>query len=541
MPLDLGLVGQFSDPGQRAQVALKLAAWLGVERLVVFLRDPELRVLLPGPGFPQTLGRAWREMAQEALREGEAGARVLSLENRDWDARAYRVDAETALVLLGGEPARDKLSDLLLISPLLGALLRNEMSAQRAEDLVEMAERSAAEADVLARGLDSTRRELQARWRELKKAKQIAEESNSAKSEFVANMSHELRTPIHGILGTLELLTFDPLTDAQRQDLDVINSCCRTLLSIIEDVLDFSRIEARKLDLEAVPFDLYDTARSVWAAHRKTAENRGLEFALRMDPSEQRHVGDPHRLSQILHNLLSNALKFTQTGSVTLSGEVRGDQVVLAVQDTGIGIPAPEVERLFEPFQQVDTSTTRRFGGSGLGLSIARQLVELMGGQLQVVSELGRGSTFRLTLRLPVAETSGEHEQVVSGTVSPLRVLVADDNHINLQMLRRLLERAGHSVVVAENGIQALTAWQRECPDVIFMDLQMPELDGLGAIRQIRAAEALGGSDPVAIIALTAVARAEDRERCLRDGASEYLSKPVFPKQLEEVLARVAG
>jgi len=369
------------------------------------------------------------------------------------------------------------------------------------------------------------------------------------KSQFLANMSHEIRTPMNGVLGLAQHLAHLDLGTEQRSVVEDILLSGRALLQIIDDVLDFSKLEAGKLRIDPTPFEprrlIGDVRKLLELSARKTGT--GLESAIASDVPVWL-LGDGGRIRQVLLNLASNAVKFTKKGSVALRvrcDEVRGGIATLRfeVADTGIGIPAAALETIFDAFTQADTSTTRRFGGTGLGLSISRELVSCMEGELGVESEEGRGSTFWFVLRLPVceppvrpAETSAVRRSASSARAP--RVLVAEDNRVNQRVLVRLLERLGCRVELAADGHEAVERVRSAAYDLVLMDCQMPVLDGFDATREIRA---LGGEAArIPIVAVTAHALPGDRERCLEQGMDDYVTKPLRMDELERVLARWA-
>jgi PAS domain S-box-containing protein len=387
---------------------------------------------------------------------------------------------------------------------------------------------------------------VQERTAQLMEAQSRAEAANVAKSAFLANMSHEIRTPLHGMLGMAQRLLEAPLPPAQREQAQVIERSGQLLLGVIDDVLDFSRIEAGRLELEQLPFDLVQLARDAVALFEPKAHVKGLSLRLVLETGDAQAwlLGDPLRLSQILNNLLSNAVKFTAAGSVVLRLSALEDgHWRVAVRDTGIGLSTADRHRIFEPFMQADSSTTRRFGGTGLGLAIVNSLVQLHGGKLGVESEPGRGTEFWFELKLPTASAPRQEPPAAPGLdqgadLAGRRVLVAEDNEVNMALACAILQTLDIGVHQAVNGVQAVQAYAQDRPDVVLMDMHMPEMDGLDATRRIRTLEAARGWARTPIVALTASALPEDRQRCVDAGMDDVLVKPFQRSQLQGMLER---
>jgi signal transduction histidine kinase/AmiR/NasT family two-component response regulator len=370
-----------------------------------------------------------------------------------------------------------------------------------------------------------------------------AEHAARAKSEFLAVMSHEIRTPMNGVLGMAQALSATPLDDRQQRLLKVVRESAETLLALLNDILDMSKVEAGKLELETIAYEPTSLARSACDLFGQRASEKGLLLRTEMDPSALGwRLGDPSRLRQIVFNLVSNAIKFTDVGAVTLAISAQDGWLTIAVADTGIGIPADRRAKLFSKFTQVDSSHTRLYGGTGLGLSISKAIADQMGGTLSVISTLGVGSTFSvrvpaLVVEAPVVEADHSDSQPPgddpvdanddAAAATALRVLVAEDNPTNRFVLQTLLEPLGIVPDFVENGKLAVEAWQTQAYDVILMDMQMPVMDGCTAIRAIRAQEAQTGRHRTPIVALTANAMAHQIAEQTAAGADGHAAKPI--------------
>jgi len=406
-----------------------------------------------------------------------------------------------------------------------------------------------------ARKLES---EIAKQTAELREANARLEEISRLKSDFLANMSHELRTPMNAIIGFSELLSETPLAEEQLDYTRTIAQSAASLLSLINDILDLAKIEAGKLELERLPFDLAEVIGNVAAMFKIPAKEKGVAVTCQIDSRiPKRIMGDSNRLRQVLINLAGNAMKFTEQGGIDIKVDYEREaagQIVsrFSVRDSGIGIPADRIEAIFEKFTQADGSTTRKYGGTGLGLAICLQLVELMGGRLTVESELGKGSVFYFVIPLEEApaEIISLQERKEAGrekASSGGRILLVEDNAVNQRLASILITRQGYEVEVASDGAEALEHLRNQTFDLVLMDVQMPNMDGMEATRKIREIEADSAlrrdyvglralKEPLGIIGLTAHARKEDETACYEAGMSGFLTKPIIKAKLALIL-----
>lgn len=440
----------------------------------------------------------------------------------------------------GGKHELVTMSIFLIAASILGpGTLRRIERLQREVFLA----REDLEETIVSLRAESAEREKQAVA--LEKARHDAQAANEAKSYFLASVSHDLRTPIAGILNTADFLADTPLNADQTKLLDVLRTSSRLLLAVVNDIMDLSKLEAGKLVLETIPTDIREVFNTVGALLSTQAKAKGIEFEVKLDVDPHPIIlSDPVRCQQILLNLAGNAVKFTSSGRVEILVAYeapRDDHLSLyfEVRDTGIGMSPETMARMFQPFAQADVSTSRKFGGTGLGLVISKRLVDVLGGTIAVESELGKGSTFRV--RMPVkpaklVEAPKATAQLVAAPLA-LRILVAEDNDINALIVARVLTMLGHTHTRVANGQQAVDAALNGQFDVILMDMHMPVMDGLEAVQVIRKLD--GQPSRVPIIALTADAVDENRSRYLESGIDGFLTKPYHPADLSAVLEQV--
>jgi PAS domain S-box-containing protein len=489
---------------------------------IVTLVRPDATIIYESPSVERVLGYAPDELV---------GHNAFAYIHPD--------DAAETLAALGRIVSRS-----VRVESALFRFLHKDGSWRMLEAMAQTVDPAAADSMIIVNCRDVTEkidtlRRLGETNRQLQAALVAAREATAMKSRFLANMSHEIRTPMNGILGMAELIMGTRLDAEQREYAAAIRKSAAWLLTIINDILDISKIEAGRMVLESIPFRLSGVVEDVAALLGATARSKGIEFQAHVEPGGPDVVaGDPVRFRQILLNLAGNAVKFTLKGQarMTLAATPHSDgrvRVVCQVEDTGIGIPRKQQEHLFESFRQGDDSTTRRHGGTGLGLTISRDLARLMGGDITFESTPGVGSKFTfstvLERSLAAPPSVSNPAQTPPPTAVVGRILLAEDNEVNAMIASRVLSKSGHSVHVVQDGEAAVEAVQEGGWDLILMDVQMPLLDGLEATRRIRA---LAGGGSLPIIGLTASAMAGDRERCLAEGMNDYLSKPLTAHDL---------
>lgn len=424
-------------------------------------------------------------------------------------------------------------------------LQRERLARKEAEKLLEDKSLALYESNIKLSNLATTlENKVQERTLELEAERNRALELSKAKSEFVATMSHEIRTPINGIIGALTLLQEEPNTEEGKKLLSIAMHSSNVLLHVINDILDFSKIEAGQMHIEFIPFNLYEKIEATLKTFHEVIEEKQLKLNFEWDNNISHWInGDPYRLTQVLNNYLSNAIKFTEQGSISLKVELIQQQLTFSVNDTGIGIPPDKIDKLFKDFSQVDASTTRKFGGTGLGLVITKRIIEMMGGSVSVKSYLNQGSCFAATLPYhptqPETDIKQNFEKTFDTTQnSHIQILLVDDNQVNRQIGEKILNKLGYQVELAESGMTAIEMVHTHSDkgnayDLILMDCQMPDMNGYQATEALRI-----HFDKLPIIALTANTSEEDREMAFQSGMNDFLSKPFKPEEIKATIEK---
>ncbi|OZG73920.1 hypothetical protein BTA51_09055 [Hahella sp. CCB-MM4] len=378
---------------------------------------------------------------------------------------------------------------------------------------------------------------------DLIRAKERAEQAAISRAAFLANMSHEIRTPMNAIIGFSDVLMETPLSDEQHQFISTIGSSARSLLRVLNDVLDSAKLDKGKLEIHHTNFSLTQEVDLVISTLALQASRKGLDLCVSISSEiKGYYIGDPDRIRQVLTNIVGNAIKFTDHGRIDVTIEPsHKNHVLFQIADTGIGMTPQQLEHIFDPFTQADASTSRRFGGSGLGTTISKQLVELMGGSMQVTSELDVGTCFEFTLPLQPGEEAKQQETEHSTQLPPLKILVVDDIQQNIDLLTLILSKGCHQIIPAKDGQEAFQCWEQDSPDVILMDIQMPVMDGLSACRAIRQAEKIKKLKETPIIAITASVLVDDQLAARNAGMNGFAAKPVEVGELSYEIARVLG
>ena len=556
----------FLDPGQDLTKILsstcpRINRLLPFEAMAFFQVNPEEFQFELGYSDVDSVAERFREELDHQIEEGNFSwalnqNRLVVVPSKLFDGDVVLHVLATRSQVVGmfvGAPLGGKLEVTNLLSKCLSIILLN--TAYALESAI-INQRMAEQNQILEQ-------EVQRRTSELERAKEIAEGAARAKGEFLAAMSHEIRTPMNGILGMSELLMDTPLEPEQRELLSVVRSSSQTLLTVLNDILDFSKIEAGRLDLSPVNFSLRECVERIANLLDIRAREKQVEIVTVIEESvPDTLLGDPERLGQVLLNLVSNAIKFNEEGGgvIVLARltEAAGSQVELhfSVSDSGLGIPPDKQRLIFEAFSQADASVSRTHGGTGLGLTIASRLVELMGGEIWLRSEPNKGTAFHFTVKLEtVAGEQTRQQKLHQGVESDdgrltyhserwpginpeeTKILVVEDNAVNQKLMVRLLEKEGFQVSTAENGEIAITTMQRTRYDLVLMDCQMPVLDGYAATKRIRQTE-VGSNQHTCIIAVSAHAMKGDRELCIEAGMDDYVPKPVKRSTLFNIMRK---
>lgn len=533
----LGLIASLSNRSTRLQAACDLAARLGAEELLLFLPDPQLGVLVPAPGFPQTLrgDSAWRTFLADCS-AGRETTRLVELPIGSVRWAVAISGAEVVAVLLGGEPRRNELTTLACAMPLLAGLLTSEYQIALASAEALDARETANRANALSSALEAARSEHAKLNAELR-------EEHRRKDEFLAMLAHELRNPLSPLLTSLEILRHPSVTVDQRErHIEIMRRQASQISRLVEDLLDVSRVGRGRIDLKRHQVPLRDVIDHALEECQPLLQTRRHQLSVSL-PNDALVVDvDPVRMTQVFANLLNNAAKYTDPGGrLTLWAEREGPEAVVRIRDSGIGIAADVLPHVFDLFAQGQVSIERAQGGLGIGLTLVRMLLELHGGSVAADSSgTGQGSTF--TVRLPLAEEDMPACAVPSGEVKegdhrPLRVLIVDDNHDAADSMAAVLEMMGHHAEAAYDGIKALQLASDLEPDLILLDLGLPDMDGFEVARRLRR---LANRIP-RLVALTGYGAYEDKRRTSEAGFDEHLTKPMMPETINELVDRTVS
>jgi signal transduction histidine kinase/CheY-like chemotaxis protein len=535
------LVATLGDPKTRGESAAVLARALSVDELFFLVRDPELGVLLPAQGFEEAVrgGAGWRRLLAEPLPPGVSTRQMVLREGEPARTLLTSVDADGGVLVVVGDAElvselRQEVASLLAMQPLLSALLRVETAAWIAQGEARAAHDAGRLARELARALDLARLDLERSLQDAAHSNRELQEADRRKDEFLAMLGHELRNPMSAMtfaIGLMRAAARDPVVTDRA--LAVMERQSRHLQRLIGDLLDVSRLNSGKLTLQTARIELNDVVRQAVEASMPLVQERGHRLLARYGPPIQ-VIGDPTRLEQVTTNLVTNAAKYTDRGG-QIEVEVRreGDRAILSVADSGIGIPAELIDRVFDPFVQVSGTFERSNGGLGLGLALVRELVRLHGGEASVKSQPGVGSVF--TVALPVAQTAETvvTEKTAVGAPRPRSILVVDDNVDSGEMLVEVLVSLQQVAVHAADGTRALRLARELRPEIILLDLGLPDIDGFEVARLLRLEPGLAGTR---IVALTGYARDEDREKARSVGFDSYAVKPLAFDELRALL-----
>ncbi len=530
----LELVVQLAAPATRGAAALALAQRFGAERFLLFVRDPELPVMIPAPGFPRTFAgnRAWRSFVASCTRPGRYEADIELPAGSPRRALAFAHE-HLAVILVGAEPVRDELPLLETVMPMLAAVLRAEQQAAFAIAEAGEARRAASRAHEVSEALEAARAEGAKLNAELR-------EEHRRKDDFLAMLAHELRNPLMPIVTSIDLLRRAPDARAAVRHLDIMARQTGQMSRLVEDLLDVSRVSRGRIELRRHRILLNDVLRDAVEASRPTLQLRRHELKLGMADEELPVNGDGVRLTQVFSNLLHNAAKYTDpNGRIEVASVRDGEHAVVRVRDNGIGMAPEMLPRVFDLFAQAPVSLDRSQGGLGIGLTLVRALVELHGGEVVADSEgLGRGSVF--TVRLPIMKRAAPRADPAPAqppapkSERPLRVLVVDDNEDAANTLADILRLTGHHAEVAFSGAKALQAATDLDVDLVLLDIGLPDMDGFEVARRLRRVVRRGSR----LVAVTGYGTAEDRRRSLEAGFDEHVVKPVMSETIDAVIHR---